>query len=107
MIGPQDSVDGKISWRLVIDDWPLSLDSWRSKLVIDDWASTISDSTATLNWTSASRSKLALWCLIYDSHWLSELNIDDRPLVLDHLQLTCNDLIGLMRRSSKKDVKVR
>ena len=41
------------------------------------------------------------------SDWLSKLNIDDSPSVLNHLHLTWNDLIGLMRRSSKKDVKER
>ena len=35
--------------ELVIDDWSLSLGSWRIKLVIDDQDSAISDLTVTLN----------------------------------------------------------
>ena len=54
--------------ELVIDDWSLSLGSWRSKLVIGDWVFAIGDSTVTLNWNLTSRSKLGLWCLIYN-HW--------------------------------------
>ena len=41
------------------------------------------------------------------SDWLLELSVDDKPSVFDHLELTWNDLIGLMRRRLKKGMKIR
>ena len=83
----QDSAQDEISWRLVIGYQDSSLDKISWWLVIGSWDSTLGE------------------LVIYDC--LSKLNINDRPLVLDNLQFIWNDLIGLMRRSSKKGVKVR